>query len=72
MRKGVFCRIVLILLVSFVNDRVVLADSAPKSSDRPNIIVIFTDDQTYRTVGYNSPMIKTPLLIAFERQVEDF
>jgi len=41
---------------------------------KPNIIVIFTDDQTYRGVGYNTPEVKTPHLdalaasgITFER-----
>ena len=27
---------------------------------RPNFIVIFSDDQTYRAVGYNNPAVKTP------------
>jgi arylsulfatase A-like enzyme len=31
---------------------------------KPNIIVIFTDDQTYRGVGYNNPEVKTPNLDA--------
>ena len=41
---------------------------------KPNIIVIFTDDQTYRGIGYNNPEVKTPNLdalaaggITFER-----
>ncbi len=41
---------------------------------RPNIIVIFTDDQTYRGIGHNNPEVKTPHLdalaaggITFER-----
>ena len=41
---------------------------------KPNIIVIFTDDQTYRAIGYNDPAVKTPHLdalaasgITFER-----
>lgn len=41
---------------------------------RPNIIVIFTDDQTYHGIGYNNPQVKTPHLdalaaggITFER-----
>ncbi len=29
-------------------------------SEKPNIIVILTDDQTYRAIGYNNPTIKTP------------
>lgn len=31
---------------------------------RPNIIVIFTDDQTYHGIGYNNPQVKTPHLDA--------
>lgn len=29
---------------------------------RPNFLVIFTDDQTYRAIGYNNPVVKTPHL----------
>lgn len=29
---------------------------------RPNIIVIFTDDQTYRAIGYSNTEVKTPIL----------
>ena len=48
----------------------------PSAADdsKPNIIVIFTDDQTYRGIGYNNPEVKTPNLdalaaggITFER-----
>ena len=31
---------------------------------RPNIIVIFTDDQTYLGIGYQNPEVKTPHLDA--------
>jgi arylsulfatase A-like enzyme len=31
-------------------------------AQKPNIIVIFTDDQTYRAIGYNSDDVKTPHL----------
>jgi hypothetical protein len=34
------------------------------AAGKPNIIVIFTDDQTYRGVGYNNPEVKTPNLDA--------
>lgn len=44
------------------------------SAGKPNIIVILTDDQTYRGIGYNNPEVKTPNLdalaasgITFER-----
>ena len=47
---------------------------SPSSASRPNIIVIFTDDQTYRGTGYNNSEVKTPHLdalaaggITFER-----
>ena len=29
---------------------------------KPNFVVIFTDDQTYRAIGYNNPAVKTPNL----------
>ncbi|MCB1228211.1 MAG: sulfatase-like hydrolase/transferase [Verrucomicrobiales bacterium] len=44
------------------------------AADRPNVVVIFTDDQTFRGVGYQHPEVKTPHLdelaqsgIIFER-----
>ena len=37
------------------------AGSSLKNS-KPNILVIFTDDQVYRAIGYNNPLIKTPHL----------
>ena len=48
--------------------------AAPPQVAKTNIIVIFTDDQTYRGIGYNNPEVKTPHLdslaasgIKFER-----
>lgn len=35
---------------------------AESPSPKPNILVIFTDDQTYRAIGYNNADIKTPHL----------
>lgn len=32
------------------------------NSNKPNLVVIFTDDQTYRAIGYNNPDLKTPNL----------
>jgi len=29
---------------------------------KPNIVLVFTDDQTYRAIGYNNPAVKTPTL----------
>ena len=33
-----------------------------KKSKRPNFLVILTDDQTYRAIGYNNDFVKTPNL----------
>lgn len=43
-----------------------LALSFPLHAERskPNIIVIFNDDQTYRGIGYHIPEVKTPHLDA--------
>lgn len=30
--------------------------------DRPNIVVVFTDDQTFNAIGYNNPEVQTPNL----------
>jgi arylsulfatase A-like enzyme len=40
-------------------------DLLPK---KPNIIVIFTDDQTFRGIGYENPEVKTPQLDALSCQ----
>ena len=48
-------------LMSCLNsDSKATTDVESKSS--PNFIVIFTDDQTYRAIGYNNPDVKTPHL----------
>ncbi|MBI1372555.1 MAG: sulfatase-like hydrolase/transferase [Phycisphaera sp.] len=39
----------------------------PNAHDRPNLIVIFTDDQTFGGIGYNNPDLKTPHLDALAR-----
>lgn len=36
--------------------------SAMAVADRPNVVVIFTDDQSYRAIGYNNVEVKTPNL----------
>lgn len=36
--------------------------SSYAAEPRPNFVVIFTDDQTYRAIGYNNPTVKTPNL----------
>lgn len=33
-----------------------------EKEDRPNILVIFTDDQTFGAIGYNNPELQTPNL----------
>jgi len=33
-----------------------------QAATKPNFVVIFTDDQTYRAIGYNNPAVKTPNL----------
>lgn len=52
----------------------VVNGAVAQESNRPNIVVIFTDDQTYQAIGYNNPEVKTPRLdalaasgITFER-----
>lgn len=32
------------------------------AAERPNVLVIFTDDQCYRSIGYNNDQVKTPYL----------
>ncbi len=27
---------------------------------KSNFVVVFSDDQTYRAIGYNNPVVKTP------------
>lgn len=41
---------------------VYVACSCGHAADKPNFLVIFTDDQTYRAIGYNNPDVKTPNL----------
>ena len=38
------------------------ACAAPEPPVRPNIIVVFTDDQTFRGIGYENAEVKTPQL----------
>jgi len=38
------------------------ADTPQKEKRQPNFILILTDDQTYRAIGYNNPAVRTPVL----------
>jgi arylsulfatase A-like enzyme len=51
-------KIQMLFLLLILNLRVLTA------AEKPNIIVIFTDDQTYPAIGYNNPLVKTPHLDA--------
>lgn len=42
--------------------------SGKQSRKRPNFLFVFTDDQTYRAIGYNNPVVKTPHLDELARQ----
>jgi len=48
--------------MSFLLLMLIFFTSSASSANRPNFIVIFTDDQTYRAIGYNNPDVKTPHL----------
>ncbi len=47
------------LTLSVARGNIRAAETPPA---KPNIIVIFTDDQTYRGIGYNNLEVKTPHL----------
>jgi arylsulfatase A-like enzyme len=47
------------LLTSFV---LFVVGSSLFAAAKPNFVVIFTDDQTLRAIGYNNPVVKTPNL----------
>lgn len=38
------------------------AQGAAPPPERPNIVVIFTDDQQFRAIGYDNPVVQTPNL----------
>lgn len=55
--------VIIILLSSWSLSTFGLADT-----DRPNFVIIFTDDQTYRAIGYNNPEVHTPELDALAKK----
>ena len=50
------------LIISLVLMCLLFACSEKEKNNPPNIVVIFTDDQTYNAIGYNNTEIKTPVL----------
>lgn len=38
------------------------------AGEKPNIVVVFTDDQTYQAIGYNNPEVRTPHLDRLARE----
>ncbi|MBC8872426.1 MAG: sulfatase-like hydrolase/transferase [Planctomycetes bacterium] len=38
------------------------------AATQPNLLVIFTDDQTFRAIGYNDPQVQTPHLDALAKR----
>ncbi len=74
MRRQAFYKCSLALAGVMAVGHAASSEALSQNSNKPNIIVIFTDDQTYRAIGYNTPEIKTPHMdalaasgITFER-----
>lgn len=45
-----------------------LTGSISKGATRPNFLIILTDDLTYRAIGYNNELVKTPNIDKLARQ----
>jgi arylsulfatase A-like enzyme len=64
MRRESSSRLFRFILFSVALSGSLQIESAASAHERPNIVVIFTDDQTYRAAGYHNPAVKTPHLDA--------
>lgn len=47
---------------SFIFRSVLLLAGTLYAADKPNIVVVFTDDQTFHAIGYTNPEVQTPNL----------
>ena len=45
-----------------------VGQDAPAEETRPNFVLVLTDDQTYRAIGYNNPFVQTPALDALANE----
>ncbi|EDM26920.1 hypothetical protein LNTAR_06729 [Lentisphaera araneosa HTCC2155] len=58
--------VLLLYFLTTLNLSVFAGDSLKNT--KPNILVIFTDDQVYRAIAYNNPAVKTPHLDKLARE----
>jgi len=56
MKTALACTLVLLSVVAAT------FSCAGVAAAKPNLLVIFTDDQTFRAIGYNNPEVQTPYL----------
>jgi arylsulfatase A-like enzyme len=57
-----------VLLAALIFGRALSGEAVDRSDSRPNIIFLFSDDQTDRAIGYNNPDVLTP---QFDRLAND-
>lgn len=57
-----------LLFLSLLSLASLLPLSATAQTQPPNILVILTDDQQYRAIGYNNPAVQTPNLDRLARE----